>query len=719
MEEDTLREHNAPEVATPAVVRSEVSIDWSKYELPPFTEGASDFINTQGTTTAGPSSQAPESSFVHTTPFSQHSQALEEDADDDASLPSVTDLRENRFLGPVKNWRAFTRQERNIWKAFEIERSRDLSAHLFNAFALDRRAVRIGQLQSKDTGKGKAVSSHRSRSPSPTLTEPDEDDEEAVFQPGRHWTAWPMPASTVPREGEDMERNADDRYTITARPDPRPSSNLEECLMSRMLKVARERWNSREWVDEENKKLAQKDPFTQNQHSQGESGVAHNDVYTQVDDSQSVRFDSRVETESGEGLSDGEGLNAGCSQSHTEDLLRPMFQTDDEKSYKILRPAARHILTRVDDLLLALHRARASYMDIESDKEERTDQKQKRKERGKHKSIGRKRVNQGDFKSTEVSVSESQSQDQNISQGLKERDNQSRPRKRRQRSKSAQNKSLAVDGEDLRVISGSEDDFAPTSSSSSESDSELSDSLDPKRMEDVETASDHERTSASEKLAIKYRYDRIGTRDWSDVLGTAALTGFPLDAVERASARCARLFNEDMEFRAFETGRIRKVPSGNRDENGEDGPIFEYTEEPPDVSELGKWKWRRQHMGKRREKHDPRPRQQAKIEEDEARQAAMTLTSVPEVQSFVKKAPEHKLMCPVTGCARSRPGNGFARVWNLNQHISRMHSDMDLNASEGKRRAEDDDAGGRPTRSRSVAPDLVWMQEDSSIMKET
>ena len=47
---------------------------------------------------------------------------------------------------------------------------------------------------------------------------------------------------------------------------------------------------------------------------------------------------------------------------------------------------------------------------------------------------------------------------------------------------------------------------------------------------------------------------RPNPRDWSDVIGMAALTGWDPAVVERASRRCASLFNENMLFRTFHEG---------------------------------------------------------------------------------------------------------------------------------------------------------------------
>jgi len=44
---------------------------------------------------------------------------------------------------------------------------------------------------------------------------------------------------------------------------------------------------------------------------------------------------------------------------------------------------------------------------------------------------------------------------------------------------------------------------------------------------------------------------RIGLRDWSDVLGIAALQGWDGVVIDAAAKRCAALFGEGMDFRVL------------------------------------------------------------------------------------------------------------------------------------------------------------------------
>jgi hypothetical protein len=56
---------------------------------------------------------------------------------------------------------------------------------------------------------------------------------------------------------------------------------------------------------------------------------------------------------------------------------------------------------------------------------------------------------------------------------------------------------------------------------------------------------------ATEEEKEKDRQRRIRPRDWSEVLGAAALVGFPSEVIARATQRCANLFGESMSMRSM------------------------------------------------------------------------------------------------------------------------------------------------------------------------
>ncbi|PIB02491.1 hypothetical protein CB0940_01146 [Cercospora beticola] len=54
----------------------------------------------------------------------------------------------------------------------------------------------------------------------------------------------------------------------------------------------------------------------------------------------------------------------------------------------------------------------------------------------------------------------------------------------------------------------------------------------------------------------------LGTRDWSEVLGIAALVGVDPSIIARARHRCATLFNEDMDFRVMPDAALTHASEG-------------------------------------------------------------------------------------------------------------------------------------------------------------
>ncbi|KAJ9363454.1 RNA polymerase I-specific transcription initiation factor-domain-containing protein [Paecilomyces variotii] len=225
--------------------------------------------------------------------------------------------RPNRYHGPTSTWRLWTQKERQVAESLEIIRARDLSAHLFNAHALKRRAREIR----------KRIAENGSQ-----------EEEETAFVPGKLWTAWPMPPEEVPRLDESLINDNDDPYTIKRAPDIRPSAPLEESLIAVMLKISKERFQAREEMPK--------------------SYVWH-----------------KRESSRGYDTTEASGNEGGWkSEPDTAEGIqyRPVVQADDEMSRRQLRPLTRQILSRLDSLLMSLHHARkASMVPDESSASER------------------------------------------------------------------------------------------------------------------------------------------------------------------------------------------------------------------------------------------------------------------------------------------------------------------------------------------------------------
>jgi hypothetical protein len=115
---------------------------------------------------------------------------------------------------------------------------------------------------------------------------------------------------------------------------------LEEVMVGIMERVAKERWMEREVSGEDG-------PETE---TEKKSTVTANV------DSDEVMLSLTEATED-----DGMGEEAPARVRETK--LRPVVLADDEMAEELLKPAVRHMLSRLDELLMGLHRARQAYMD--------------------------------------------------------------------------------------------------------------------------------------------------------------------------------------------------------------------------------------------------------------------------------------------------------------------------------------------------------------------
>ncbi|PGH33074.1 hypothetical protein GX50_04148 [[Emmonsia] crescens] len=247
----------------------------------------------------------------------EENQQTEREDDYDSSGDSPVPERSNRYLGPPSTWRAKTRQERQEISSLEALRARDLSIHLFNAFALKRRAMAT---QSQDEEQDEEQQSNIEDDGGPS----------SQFMPTKQWTAWPLPADEVPRGDVHVPKDDADIWDMAGPSDGRPSAELEECLMAQMLKTAKERFESRAWDNQR--------PRVRNRSKGAASGTDAGAISTEVEES---------------------GGDIGI-QPDTQ--FRPVVQADDEKSRSILRPTARHILSDFDNILMSLHHARQAYV---------------------------------------------------------------------------------------------------------------------------------------------------------------------------------------------------------------------------------------------------------------------------------------------------------------------------------------------------------------------
>ncbi|KAF3483958.1 uncharacterized protein GIQ15_03282 [Arthroderma uncinatum] len=385
------------------------------------------------------------------TPYVRDTDALDDTYGQSSSPDGMgeSSSRPNKFQGPPSTWRGWTKRERHDVIALDTIRSRDLSIHLYNAFILKKRAKE---------DKARTIADM-----TPCGT-PDEKPPESLssFAPNRGWTAWPMPTDEVPRVDERVNRDPDDVWTLRMPPDDRPSAELEECLIAHMMKVSRERFNARPWDWQGARRFEREEPPSES-------------------DNQSTA--PRDESEFG-----GLGLS--------KPTLRPTVQTDDDKSRRLLRPEARNILNKLDDLLLNLEGARKTCASM-----------------------------------TQGSINEPKSPTEIARRGTSQSSIDIPPNYK--------------NNPDVETEIWDEND-AERSIASKPISSTPESSIDD--LEDTLPANPNSQHKGSV---------RRGLRDWSVVVGMASLAGWPAAAVMRASRRCADLFGEDQVFRTMHEGTVQ------------------------------------------------------------------------------------------------------------------------------------------------------------------
>lgn len=340
--------------------------------------------------------------------------------------------------------------------------------------------------------------------------------------------------------------------------------------------------------------------------------------------------------------------------------LQPVVQADDGASRQQLRPLSRNVITQVDRLLMGLHHSvKTRFQDDDSGSDSEGE------------------MDDTDYDETSRSRSRPTSGSRSRSRGRKRARRQSTHSHTSSRRSRSVRSSTAASTQDRSVHS--------TSRSRGRS-----------------------RTSrGSGDSTMKYR---LGLRDWSEVMGIAAMMGLPHAAVMRASKRCAHLFEEDMTFRTFHAGRFKKVLQISRSqwewEYYESASDAEVLPEPEPASPpLGPSTGPGPSPRKRKSQPRVRSRSQSQPRRQRSTSAAIPAPSTvaivipssapapdpvlenhidlesqppPPQASQAPQVPKGKgdhrktdIICPIKRCSRHR--NGFSRTWNLNLHMKRVH----------------------------------------------
>ena len=538
--------------------------------------------------------------------------------------------RPNRWTGAPSTWHALTAQERGLEASLVELRNRDLSIHLYNSFALKTSSRKYREVRDLKS------------SPSPSRESPvgDESDDQARdeieeragkgWAPPKVWTAWPMPPEQVPRRDEHVgPDDEDESCTFKRKEKERPSRELEDVLFGTALKFAKERWERREMAPVEE------------ELDEGSSGGEDIGLESELP-TEEVRGEGTEEMNDHSGAEGNpEPMVKELSQPPPEKtILQPVLSADDDRSRDLLRPSIRHTLSRLDDVLMALHHARQTCRRYATDSESSTDDELEDRDVLRDESASVKRPREDEIApSGEVSGDESA------------------PAKRpRGRSRKFENLTS-------RPKPAGEDDSQPT-------DVDLTRTKKthlgrPKKQYEALEGETHDeylvriarlqkkpippftassRPTTPEQSPVKgrrgsFKRERLGTRDWSEVLGSAALVGFPQDVLARAARRCAELFGESMTMM-----ELAEDPAEEKEDH------FSTTFMPEKIPDLS---------------YESRPSSEDNDEDDvkmKQRRTKILNQNLPG---------QHNSPCPIESCPRHI--RGFNHLSDLQRHLLKAH----------------------------------------------
>ncbi|KAJ0295772.1 hypothetical protein COL516b_012267 [Colletotrichum fioriniae] len=603
------------------------------------------------------------------------------DTDEIRSVDSeeLYETRPNRWKGNKATWNTYTQEERLLHRSMEQLRNRDLSVHLYNAFALRNRAVRP------------------SAAGEPNDADVDRPLEEIVdsgeWRPPNLWTAWPMNSRIVP--GDDFLKEThdeDDDFTTRSRKEQLPSIPLEEEITATILRQAKERFLRRQRKAREREEASRTRDESANERTAASSMSAHSSAVSDGEDDDEDK-DANAPPPSGQGvqtrLSDVEVEKPKRSKTY-----EPVVSANDDLSADLLRPSVRHILSTLDNTLTALHNSRLAGLSYMTDS-----------------SASATDVEDNNNASDAASVSSAASR---ASSSASKRKKKGRPRSKAPRTPEPEwTKALERRGRPKKVtvplpgetekemkiriaraskkripFSSDEEDAAAAETEgedavnkAEDSGNETSRSRSSRKKRDLPA----EARAEAKMKARETMLGNWGLRDWSDVIGAASLSGFKPEVVARAAQRCADLFGQGMEMRTLLEGPAAKGPkpqttryipgggSSNRG-GGAGGTAAPYA--GPSSSE---------------DSEEEKPVVKARRFGASSRQNRMARDSIPpsdsdatgrgrsttaaaavrRSRSVSRASSVGFFYCPVSGCERAL--EGFGRRANLQRHVATMH----------------------------------------------
>ncbi|KAI4653699.1 hypothetical protein J4E93_001466 [Alternaria ventricosa] len=435
--------------------------------------------------------------------------------DDDDEVP----VRPNRFTGPPQTWQSYTEADRQIADSLDQLQETDLAVHLYNAHALKRRLRRLPEDNAK-------VKNWQNRD---NWLKTGQDLEyvdaagflQTAIVPSKEWTAWPIPPDEEPPSGHVDEWTAGSANTGDA------GDELREELLAVFLRLAKEKWNSRETPSSDSDAGDHMSASRSRSRSRSAGSAKPKEttkVGTRTDD---VDDGNDAERDRATGKKRGR-------KPRTETLMEPTLLADDARAQRLLQPTIQNMMGKLDELALAIRRTRVNHFGRggpgDSSMSEYTSGAESNGPRSR---------------STSRARSKSATSRRSSTRPLSRATSTEADRTVRQKTKAARK---ATDEREP----ANDDDI-----SSGGSDWEKSNKIprERKRRRSSSTMGDGD-SSGDEGIL------REGLLDWSEVLGLAAVQGWNEGAIARTAQRCATLFGEGMSFMPFHEALASKAAPG-------------------------------------------------------------------------------------------------------------------------------------------------------------
>ncbi|KAJ9644011.1 hypothetical protein H2199_003877 [Coniosporium tulheliwenetii] len=299
----------------------------------------------------------------HTSPEPEEEEEEEDEEDED---------RPNKYHGAARTWRHWTAPERQLIASLNSLQAEDLSLHLYNAHALKRRL----RPQKPDAGK-----------PQPWQSKDSWIDElkKKEWIPPSSWTAWPLQPERVPRPEERFVGPWDDGledWTVGGRV-KESDEEVREILVGLVQRRAKERWWGRGWEGDGEGDVEEVGEETARSGSRSRGRSRRRVKLGEASRSRAGRGSSAGRSSGGTSRAASEvsdatdvtneghrGLARPDGAEDTEDRSSiPTILADDDEASHILEPTITALMGKLDALLDGLRHSRNGHIRRDTDDE--------------------------------------------------------------------------------------------------------------------------------------------------------------------------------------------------------------------------------------------------------------------------------------------------------------------------------------------------------------